>query len=138
MWFHLFGFGIGERQKRLELLDDGLRAVGVHPSVVDEGIKLAILKLKKQALAAAGAKSGTAGEETLLHDCAWLFGYCYLGPKDFEEAHGAELAEAWEARLGAAEHNLASGDAEVALLALTSGFADDEIAARFDVEVEES
>lgn len=133
MWFHLFGFGIGERQKRLELLDDGLRAAGLHPAIVDEGVKLAILKLKKDAL----ARVGPAGEAALLADAAWLFGYCHLGPREFAEGHGEDLAETWEARLSAAEHNPASGDAEVVLLALASGFADPEIAARFDVEMED-
>ena len=114
-----------------------LSSAGLHPSLVDEGIKLAILKLKKQALAQANAQSGLTGEEGLLADCAWLFGYCYLGPKEFAEAHGEELAREWAARLDASEHNEESGDAEVVLLALTSGFADPEIARRFDVEMQD-
>jgi hypothetical protein len=136
MWFHLFGFGIGERQKRLELIDDGLRLAGVHPALVPESVKLALIRLKKAELAAAGA----AGEGALFEDAAWLFGYCVLGPGEFADAHGDARAAALEARLAAAEADetgdLAGGDAQIVMLALAANLADPAIAERFEVSWE--
>lgn len=130
MWFHLFGFGIGERQKRLQMLDDGLRAGGIHPHLLEEAVKLTVLRLMKSDLE--GLSGGR--EEPLLHEAAELIAFCHLGQADFIEYHGPARAGHLGERLDAAEAAGEGRDAELILLCLTAGIAHAKVAERFEVD----
>ncbi len=85
-------FGIFGRSRELRLLDQAVRAVGLHPLLVPEAVKLTILKLLKEA-------DGGASLTPRAYDAAAeMLGYCMLGPQRFTETNGLRLTEAAQPR----------------------------------------
>ncbi len=108
-------FGIFGRSREQQRLEQAVRAVGLHPRLVPEAVKLTVLKLLKEADSegSPAARAYDAAAEMLV--------FCMLGPQGFAEANDLGLMEATEARLEAALEAGDSLDARLVLLALHAG-----------------
>jgi len=126
----------------LEWLDQGLDSTGLAASGFPEPLRLALVRLTKDALGfpQRGEPKGAAARPLIeaLHASGRLFAYCYMGCRDFTERHGEEEARPLQARLDVAAAAPEGLDARVVSLALLSGFAHDEVAERFETEVPEN
>ncbi len=124
----------------LEWLDQGLEAAGLSADGFPEPLRLAMVRLTKDAmgLPQRGEPKGPAAQPLIeaLHRCGRLFAYCYVGAEDFADRHGQIEADLLEARLAAASEAPEGLDARVISLSLLSGFAHPEIAERYEAEVE--
>lgn len=125
----------------LEWLDQGLEASGLSPSGFPEPLRLAMVRLTKDAmgLPQRGEPKGAAAKPLIeaLARSASLFAYCYQGHEGFADAKGNAEAEAQRARLDTAAEAPEALDARVVSLALLSGYAHPEVAARYEAEVDE-
>lgn len=122
--FNLFG-----QSDALNALDGALRASGVHPLLVPDAVKLAVLRLQGD-----DPVAGANTREAACHDSAQLLAYCMLGRDPFMESTGAHAADQAEDRVDAAIAVGNSLDAKVILLALHSGLMAPNIADRIEVE----
>ena len=122
--FNFFG-----RSDSLKALDLALRAAGAHPATVPEAVKLAIVRLLKDA-------HGTTARlpDAAYAQAAQMLAYCMLGSGAFAADNGSDLATEIDARLEAAVEEGTGLDASVILLALHAGLISAEVADRFDVE----
>jgi hypothetical protein len=122
----MFGlFGMIGRSKELQVLDQALRVVSLHPRFVPEAIKLTIIKLLTK-----------ANLEPRPYDAAAeILGYCILGAQGFTESNDLGLTEAVEARLLAALEDGVSLDAAIVLLTLHAGVIQMSVVERFGLEV---
>lgn len=114
------------RSRELRLLDEELRAAGLHPHLVPEAVKLTMLRLLK---GAGGIGRQGCGELSL------LLAYCILGGGDFAETQGASVAAAMEQRLQTAIDSGDSLDAQLVLLALHAGLVDAAMVEAYGLEV---
>ncbi len=121
-------FGIFGRSRELQRLDQAVRAVGLHPRLVPEAVKLTILKLFKE------AHSRVSPAPRAYHAAAEMLGFCMLGPQGFTEANDLRLTEATEARLEAALEAGDSLDARLVLLALHAGVIQVQVVERYQLE----
>jgi hypothetical protein len=122
----IFG-GIFGRSREQQQLDRALRAVGLHPVLVSDAVKITTVKLLKEAHGAAPAPDAYGA-------AAGLLGYCILGAAGFAEANDASRMRAAEARLDAA---LAAGDsldARLVLLTLHAGAIEAGVVDRYGLE----
>ncbi|MEQ9087118.1 MAG: hypothetical protein RLQ26_00050 [Alphaproteobacteria bacterium] len=111
------------RARELRLLDEELRAAGLHPALVPEAVKMTMVRLMKQA--GGVDRAACAAHAVLLADCL-------TGAEAFVElVQGAELAEGAERRLEAAIASGDSPDAQLVLLALHAGLVDGGVMDRF-------
>ncbi len=125
----MFGFlGIFGRSRELRLLDQAVRAVGLHPILVPEAVKLTTLKLLKE------GDSGASLPPRAYDAAAEMLGYCMLGPQGFTEANDLRLTEAAEARLEAALDAGDILDARLDLLALHAGVIQAQVVERYQLE----
>lgn len=118
--FSLFG-----KSPAMNALDDALRAVGVHPILVPEAVKITVLRLLKRR-PGPEADSRTAAAE--------LLALCILGVEGFAEANGPDAAAQADERLEAAVAAGDSDDAQLVLLALHAQLLAPEIAARIEAD----
>lgn len=126
------------RSEDLRRLDAGFRAVDLHPALVPEGVKLALVNLMKDAWSEGGPGDGPGrGPPAEAYPpVAHLFAYCLVGPDLFSQANGPEAAAGAEARIEAA---LAAGegfDADLILLALHARLASPKVVEKFDLRAE--
>ena len=121
-------FGIFGRSHELQRLDQAVRTVGLHPRLVPEAVKLATLKLLKE------ADSGASPAPRAYYAAAELLGYCVLGAQGFTESNGLGLTEAVEARLKTALEAGDSLDARVVLLTLHAGVIQPSVIERYGLE----
>lgn len=122
----MLGFlGIFGRSHELQRLDQAVRAVGLHPRLVPEAVKLTTLKLLKE------AGSGASPSRRAYDAASEMLGYCMLGPQGFTEANDLRLTEATEARLDAALEAGDSLDARLVLLALHAGVIQVQVVERY-------
>ena len=119
-------FGIFGRSHELRRFDHAVRAVGLHPLLVPEAVKLTTLKLLREAGADPDRHPYAAAAE--------LLGYCVLGAQDFTECNGPNLTEAVEARLAAAFEAGDNLDARVVLLTLHAGLIQPSVVERYGLE----
>ncbi len=125
----MFGFlGMFGHSRELQHLDQAVRAVGLHPRLVPEAVKLTILKLLKE------ADSGASPALRAYGAAAEMLGFCMLGPQGFTEANDLPLTEAPEARLEAALEAGDSLDARLVLLALHAGVIQAQVVERYQLE----
>ena len=118
------------RSTDLRRLDAALRAVDLHPALVPEGVKLAIVNMMKDAW------PREEPPEPAYPPVAALFAYCLLGPGIFGEANGeAPLLDA-ETRVEAALEAGAGMDADLILLALHARLASPEVVEKFGLAIE--
>jgi hypothetical protein len=105
-------FGIFGRSSDLRQLDRALRSVDLHPRLVPEAVKLALVKLLKEH--ALGAEPAPQSYRA----AAEIVAYCMIGADGFVAANDPQLARQVEARI---EKVLESGDnldAQLVLLTL--------------------
>lgn len=129
MFSRLFG-----RTRSLQQINRGFSEVGLVAEGFDEPVRLTLVRLVKEAqgLPQRGEPSGAAADRLQrgLSEAALLFGYCYLGPKDYGERRddGGEQ----ERRLALAIEAPEGLEARIVSLALISGYAHESLAARFE------
>ncbi len=125
----MLGFlGMFGPSRELQRLDQAVRAVGLHPRLVPEAVKLTILKLLKE------ADSGASSAPRTYDAAAEMLGFCMLGPQGFTEANDLLLTEATEARLEAALEAGDSLNARLVLLALHAGVIQVQVVERYQLE----
>ncbi|MEW9838626.1 hypothetical protein, partial [Mesorhizobium marinum] len=106
-----FGFlGRFGRSEDLRRLDLALRGADLHPSLVPEGVKLALVNLLKDHF-------GDDPPESAYAPAAALFAYCALGAGAFAQANGDEALDDAIRRLDEAMERPQSLDAGIVLLA---------------------
>lgn len=115
------------RARELRLLDEELRAAGLHPALVPEAVKMTMVRLLKQA----GRMDRTACAAQ-----AVLLAYCLQGAEAFAAlGQGADLALAAERRLEMAVAHGDGPDAQLVLLALHAGLVDEAVVARHGLSI---
>jgi len=119
-------FGMIGRSKELQVLDQALRSVGMHPRFVPEAIKLTTVRL----LAKAGIEPRPYGA------VAEILGYCIMGAEGFTDSNDEDLTAAVEARIVAALDDGDSLDAKMVLLALHASVVRPSVVERFGLEVD--
>ncbi len=125
----MLGFlGMFGRSRELQRLDQAVRAVGLHPRLVPEAVKLTILRLLKE------ANSGASPAPRAYDAAAEMLGYCMLGPQGFTEANDLRLTETTEARVETALGAGDSLDARLVLLALHAGVIQAQVVERYRLE----
>ncbi len=117
------------RSGDLRQLDDALRAADLHPALVHEGAKLAIVNLMKDYYPDEPPAEAYA-------PVADLIAFCALGPAGFAHANGPERTTAVEGRMGAAIAAGDSPDAQLVLLALHARLAHPDVVERYDLRAE--
>lgn len=115
-------------------LDQALRDVDIHPALVPEGAKLAIVNLMKDH---AGGRLPSA---SAYRPVAQLLGYCMIGGEAFETANGTDVRRAVERRIEAALEDGAPGgaaaDAQFILLTLHAKLIQPSVIERYDLSAE--
>ena len=125
----MLGFlGIFGPSRELQRLDHAVRAVGLHPRLVPEAVKLTILKLLKE------SDSTASSAPRAYYAAAEMVGFCMLGAHGFTEANDLLLTVATEARLEAALESGDSLDARLVLLALHAGVIQAQVVERYQLE----
>ena len=132
MFFGLFG--LRERSKHQQILEDYLRASGVHPQLIPEEVKLTVLKFIK---AGPGLDANSRPNDPALAEAGRLLAYCFAGREEYVSSAGAGSADEQERRLALALEAGEGIEASIVMLALTSGIAHHSIAERFEVETGE-
>lgn len=120
-------FGLFSLFGRTTALDGALRAVGIHPLLVPEAVKITITRMQK--------RNGEGRQaEAFYRDAAELLGYCMLGQEFFIESNSAFAADRVEERIESAIDAGNSVDAQLILLALHSGLMTDDVVLRFGLK----
>jgi hypothetical protein len=114
--------------REMQRLDQAVRAVGLHPRLVPQAVKLTILNLLKE------ANNGASPAPRAYYAAAEMLGFCMLGPTGFTEANDLHLTEATEARLEAAIEAGDGVDARLVLLALHAGIIQAQVVERYQIE----
>lgn len=122
--------GIFGRSDDLRQLDQALRSVDVHPSLVPEAVKLTIVNLLND-------RAGDSEPEPHCYrEAAEIVGYCMVGAQPFADANEARLARQVERRIETALTVGDSLDAQLVLLALHAGIIQPSVVAEFRLESE--
>jgi len=124
-------FGIRGRPKEVHQLEDALSALGLHPKRVPDSVKLAAVKLMKEAEGGAMADA-----EVSYARAAPLLVYCMLGIDDYTTANGAGDTAAAEFRLRHAIESGESLDARLAMLTVIANVVHPAIIEEFDLQVD--
>lgn len=124
-------FGLFGRSEDLRSLDKALRAVDLHPALVPEGVKLAIVNLMKDRC------PHQEPPAEAYPPVAELFSYCVAGPDAFAHANGPDRLAAAERRVEAALDRSESLDAQLILLTLHARLANPETVERHGLSAEE-
>ena len=123
-------FGLFSLFGRTTALDGALRAVGIHPLLVPEAVKITITRMQK--------RTGEERQaEAFYRDAAELLGYCMLGQELFIESNSVFASDRVEERIEVAIDAGGSVDAQLILLALHSGLMVAEVADHFDLDDED-
>ena len=126
-----FGFlGRFGRSGDLRQLDQALRAADLHPALVPEGVKLALVNLIKDHF-----DSDDPPPEIYPH-AAHLLAYCMLGAEAYERANGAGALAQVEARVNEAVVAGEGPDAGILLLAHHARLLQPEVVERHGIVVE--
>ncbi|MBI4724297.1 MAG: hypothetical protein HY765_04745 [Rhodomicrobium sp.] len=128
-WPSLGMFGVFGRSEDLRALDQALRAADLHPSLVPDAVKLAVLNVLKDAK----GEDPAAGD---YRETAALLGYCALGREAFAAANGGLAAAAAERRIEAALEAGDGLDASLILLALHAAIIHPDVKETYQLESE--
>lgn len=121
-------FGRFGRSRDLKQLDEALRALDVHPSIVTEAVKLTtVTLLKDQAIGAEPAPQA-------YRVAAEMLAYCILGAEPFSAANGQPLASALETRIAQAIDTEGSLDGQLILLVLEAQIIQPSVVQQFELE----
>ncbi len=121
-------FGFFGRKKEIHMIDDGLKRTGTFSAVVPDAVKLTLWRLAKDR----GLLKDNP--EAALHDLAGFLSYCILGQEDFEDFNGPEDAKEMLRRLEMVKIFEDGIDAEIVLLTLHAGLADETTAGQYSIE----
>jgi len=121
-FFALFG-----RSREVQRLDAALRTAGLHPALVPDAVKIAALKLLKEAGYGANPDPSVCGE------AADILAYCMLGDRAFQETNGLSVQRSLQARLQTALDAGDSLDAHLVLLTLHAGVIHPALMKRYDI-----
>jgi hypothetical protein len=124
----MFGFSVlFGRSREVRRLDDALRAAGLHPGLVPDAVKIAALKLLKE------AGQGVSLDPSACGVAAEILAYCILGDQGFQEANDPGATRRLEGRLQAALDVGDSLDARLVLLTLHAGVIHHALTTRYDL-----
>ncbi|MDP3895189.1 MAG: hypothetical protein Q8Q62_00790 [Mesorhizobium sp.] len=125
-----FGFlGRFGRSEDLRRLDAALRVADLHPALVPEGVKLALVNVLKDHF-------GDEPPESAYGPVAHLFGYCALGAGAYAHANGEAALAAATNRVDGALSRGAGVDAAVVLLAHHARMLQPDVVERHGIDVE--
>lgn len=125
----MFGFmGRFGRARELRQFDEALRAVDLHPQLVQEALKLTAVRLLREE---AGGRDPTTQAYA---DAAELIAYCMIGAEGFAGANDEATALAVERRIEGALRAGDNLDARLVLLALHAGAVQPSVVARYGLE----
>ena len=119
------------RSHDLRSLDAAFRAADLHPSLVPEGVKLAVVNLMKN-----HHPDGDPPAEAYPPVGAF-FCFCLIGPENFAGANGVEAAEAELMRLERAIDSGEGLEAELVLLAIHSKLINPALRETYDLKATE-
>lgn len=119
--------GLFGRSADLRQLDDGLRAVDLHPRLVPEAVKLATVNLICD-------DTGPQPPAEAYRDAAALLAYCMVGGDLFEEANGPEAREQAERRIELALGREGDLDGRLILLAIHAKVIQPSVVEAFGLE----
>jgi len=119
------------RSREVRRLDDALRAAGLHPNLVPDAVKIATLKLLKE------AGHGASPAPEACAEAAGMLAYCMLGDHGFGVENGTARARSLKARLEAALNAGDSFDARLVLLTLHAGLTQGALADRYQLQASE-
>jgi hypothetical protein len=129
----MFGFSaLFGRSREVRRLDDALRAAGLHPSLVPDAVKIATLKLLKE------AGHGASPAPEACAEAADMLTYCMLGDQGFAEGNGLSSARALKARLEAALDSGDNLDACLVLLTLHAGVTQGALVRRYKLHADDT
>lgn len=127
-----FGFfGIFGRSSDLRQLDSALRAADLHPALVPEGVKLAMVNMMKD------ANGGSFPPADAYGPVADLASYCINGHEAFERSNGKTRTADARHRLQKAAETGQGWDASLVLLMLHASLVDPALRDEFDLEIED-
>jgi hypothetical protein len=119
------------RSEDLRRLDAALREADLHPALVPEGAKLAIVNMMKDLWAEQEPPAGA------YPPVAALFAYCLVGPDLYAQVNGPGATAEAEARIEAALDAGEGLDADLVLLALHARLASPKVVEKFGLSAEE-
>ncbi len=119
------------RSGDLRQLDAALRAVDLHPALVPEGAKLAIVNLMKDYYP-------DEPPADAYPPVAELVAFCATGARHFESANGSEKLAETERRLESAIADGDSPDARLVLLTLHAKLANPAIVEEYGLSADEA
>ena len=120
------------RSREVQRLDAALRAVGIHPVLVPDAVKIAALKFFKDGEQDRGFPSSNCDV------AAEMIAFCILGEKEFHQANGLGATQALEWRLQAALDSGDSLDARLMLLTLHAELLHDALRSRYDLHASDA
>lgn len=123
-------FGRFGRSEDLRRLDEALRALDVHPMTVKEAVKLAAIRLMRDAEGRDDPSPGAYGP------AAEIVAYCMMGPDPFAHANGEVALARVERRVERALDHPDALDASLVLLAMKSGIISPVVVDKFGLEAE--
>ena len=100
------------RSADLRQLDEALRSLDLHPSLVPEAIKITVVNLVRD------SAPGSDGAAPAYRAAAEILAYCMIGPEPLAESNGEALARQIERRIDTALEAGDSLDARLILLTL--------------------
>jgi hypothetical protein len=121
-------FGIFGRAPELRQLDQSLRSLDVHPRLVPEAVKLAMISLLQDH--AADDKPTPQAYRA----AAEIVGYCVMGPAAFATVDAPDLAVEVERRIDRALEFSSTLDAKLVLLTLHAGVIQQSVIDHFQLE----
>ena len=124
-------FGIRGRPKEVHRLSDALRDAGIHPALVPDSVKIAVIKLLREN---DGGK--IADIDTSCEEAAPMVAYCMLGRDDYADVNDVAAADEVENRLRLAIDSGESLDAQLAMLTLLARVTHPDVVDTFDLEID--
>ena len=123
-------FGVFGRSEDLKQLDSALRSVDLHPRMVPEAVKLAVVRLMQDhAIRAFPAPQAYRA-------AAEILGYCMIGAEGFAGANDVDLALRVGERIERAMEAGDSLDAQIVLVTMTARVIQPSVVERFELTLD--
>lgn len=103
-------FGLFGRSREVRLIDDAVRAHGLHKALVPDAVKFTVIRLLKD------TPEGVSPEATM--HAGELLAWCMLGADEFTDNNGTVAARHADSRMAEAVEAGDSLDAQLVLLTL--------------------
>ncbi|MFA7430490.1 MAG: hypothetical protein WCZ23_10070 [Rhodospirillaceae bacterium] len=120
-------FGLFGRAPEIQALDVAVRAVGLHPRLVPDAVKIATVKLLRAHGAMGAADTARAAE---------LLAYCMIGPDELAAATDARLAQDVGARIDAAADDGEGVDPSLIMLTVQAGVMQPQVMERHGLRID--